>query len=138
MNDPAKLVVTWNGEGFASLIRADLERNLDKCGLFLVSSWRALANTSQQYKRYAGSKGVYYKGLNPSSGGQFPHKLTGQFQRSLTYSLDKRTLTLEVGSSLAGYPMFLQFGTGKMEPRPWLTLGWDRDRDEAGRIILGS
>jgi hypothetical protein len=114
-----------------------MEKNLDKAGLYLVSSWRQYANNPQPYKRYAGKKAVYYKGLNPSAPGQFPHKLTGQFQRSLTYKVDKKALTLEVGSSLAGYPMFLQFGTKWMQPRPWLTIAWERDKDHVGKILLG-
>jgi hypothetical protein len=102
-----------------------------------VSSWRGYANQAQEYKRYTGKKGVYYKGLSPSSPGQFPRKLTGQFQKSLTYRVDKRELSLEVGSSLVGHPAFLQFGTKWMQPRPWLTLGWEREKAAVGKILLG-
>jgi hypothetical protein len=62
---------------------------------------------------------------------------TGQLQKSITWELDKRKLVLTVGSNLRGYPSYLQKGTGRMKPRPWLTLSWAKDQDRIGKLLTG-
>ena len=73
--------------------------------------------------------------MSPSAPGQFPKKLSGQLQRGLTYSFDRKAVSLTFGTNLAGYPTFLQVGTKTMRPRPWLSLGWAAEQDNVARIL---
>jgi hypothetical protein len=119
--------------GFDRQVRAQLEKNFTKAGIYFASQMRGYLNRSQSYRK----DGKRYTGLAPSAPGEFPKKLTGQLQKSITWELDKRKLVLTVGSNLRGYPSYLQKGTGRMKPRPWLTLSWAKDQDRIGKLLTG-
>ncbi len=127
-------MIRWNIDAFLKLTQDQLAKNFQKAGVYFVSKEREFLNRDQQYKRYASGK---HKGLNPSKPGEFPKKLTGQLQRSITWSFDRPKMTLIVGSNLKPYPSLLQTGTRFMAARPWLSLGFDKVRDRMGRIIIG-
>ena len=129
------MVVNWSAASWGNLIVGNLNRNMDKAGIYLVSTMRKNVNTGQPYTRYTGRSGVTYKGLNPSRPGQFPHKITGQLQRSMAWRNDKANGVLRVGSAL-NYAGWLQTGTRTMQPRPWLSLTWAAEKDKVGSIIL--
>jgi hypothetical protein len=126
--------ITWHGADFLNMVDAELTKRFTKAGVFFTSKMRGFLNRSQPYHRTPSGGTV---GLDPSSPGEFPKKLTGQLQRSITWTVTQKPLTLTVGSNLAGYPKYLQLGTTLMSPRPWLTLGFDKTQDEIGRIIAG-
>ncbi len=68
--------------------------------------------------------------------GRLPKKLRGELQRSMAYEVRPVEPSLYLGTSLAGHPAWLQFGTARMAPRPWLTLIWARVRQQV-RTLLG-
>lgn len=117
----------------AGTLENEMKRNMVKAGLVFISDARKGLNTGQPYRKYSGGK--YYRGLNPSAPGAMPHKLTGQLMRSMAFEQDGMTLYL--GSNLAGYPAFLETGTGRMAARPWLSLTWDRIGNRVLDIVLG-
>ncbi len=121
-------------DSFMAMFRRDAEKNLTKAGIYFVSQLRTELNVAQPYTR---SPAGNYHGRNPSAPGNFPHKLSGGLQKSITWKLDKPNLVLTVGSNLGGYPKFLQLGTKSMQPRPWLTLSWGRHEAKITSIVTG-
>ena len=62
---------------------------------------------------------------HPSYAGNPPAPDTGTLMRSITHSVDVKgnQVVGEVGSIIynSDYPRFLEYGTSKMKPRPWLS-----------------
>lgn len=127
-------MITWHGADFLNMVDAELKRNFTKAGVYFVSKLRGSLNRSQPYHRTPDGGTV---GLDPSLPGEYPKKLTGQLQRSITWTVGTKPLSLTVGSNMKGYPKYLQLGTTLMKPRPWLSLGFEKTKDEIGRIIVG-
>ena len=127
-------MIRWYGADFMGMVHSELVKKFTRAGVSFVSATRGYLNTSQSYTRTPSGKHI---GLAPSLPGQFPKKLSGQLQRSVTWSLDQKKMVLTVGSNLAGYPQMLQTGTRLMQPRPWLTLSFARERDKLGKLIVG-
>jgi len=118
---------------FTEDVQRDMVKKFTKAGLNFVSKLRGYVNTGQSYKR-SGSK---LRGFGPSAPGQFPHKLSGQLARSITWMLDKKKFVLTVGSNLKGYPSFLETGTKFMKSRPWLSKGFGLEKDTIVKILAG-
>ena len=73
-------------------------------------------------RKIDGSKrsGRIYGKHQASAPGEYPKSLTGQLVASLFKRVSSSTaLTAEVGTGL-DYGKFLEFGTSRMLPRPWL------------------
>ena len=62
---------------------------------------------------------------HPSYAGNPPAPDTGTLMRSITHSVDVKgnQVVGEVGSIIynSDYPRYLEYGTSKMKPRPWLS-----------------
>jgi hypothetical protein len=65
------------------------------------------------------------KGHHPSYAGNPPAPDTGTLMRSITHSVTVKGNEIigEVGSIIqdSDYPRYLEYGTSKMKPRPWLS-----------------
>ena len=65
------------------------------------------------------------KGHHPSYAGNPPAPDTGTLMRSITHEVSGsgKQVVGEVGSIInnSDYPRFLEYGTSKMKPRPWLS-----------------
>ena len=73
-----------------------------------------------------------------SAPGESPRKRTGTLQKSVAFEV-RRTLaaiTVRIGSSVP-YARFLERGTRKMRPRPWLRPGLVEYLQRFQRIVLG-
>lgn len=116
-------------ERFLENRRKDLVKGMTEAGVYWVSQERGFLNRDQPYTR----KGKKYHGKAPSRPGEFPKKLSGQLQRSITFYVDKENLTLRLGSSLAGYPRFLNEGTRFMAP--WLSMGYAQTAPRLAALI---
>jgi HK97 gp10 family phage protein len=71
-----------------------------------------------------GQRGKLVYGAFASRPGNPPHKQTGRLQGSITWELSRRGLfgrglMARVGTNLT-YGRYLELGTRKMRPRPWL------------------
>lgn len=55
-----------------------------------------------------------------------PNTDTGKLVSSIAVEMDKKKIEAEVGSNL-DYSSWLEFGTKKMEPRPWLKPAVDKN-----------
>lgn len=76
-----------------------------------------------------GSKGKY-----PSKPGEYPRKVTGNLQKSVTYEVDKEQLQGRVGTEL-DYGSYLELGTKNMKPRPWLMRTFDAIYNQLIKIL---
>lgn len=66
--------------------------------------------------------------------GEYPRKQTGDLRRRITYEVDKDSLVAHVGTNLL-YGKFLELGTKKMRPRPFLRRTLAAERDELSRLL---
>lgn len=112
-----RVQVEWNSEPFTSLVDAEAANRMRD----------AVAHCTD----YA--KSNMYRG-SPSPPGGFPGIVTGHLQRSITYDVEVTkdgvtgrfgVLEAAEGGSPLMYALYLERGTAKMAPRPWLTLTLD-------------
>jgi hypothetical protein len=80
-----------------------------------------------------------YHGAFPSSPGEPPRKQTGRLQGSITWELSRRGLfgrglMARVGTNLE-YGRYLENGTRRMRPRPWLKRSLDAVRPQIKMIL---
>jgi HK97 gp10 family phage protein len=70
------------------------------------------------------------KGHHPSFAGNPPAPDTGTLMRSITHEVSGKGKQVvgEVGSIIhnSDYPKYLEYGTSKMKPRPWLSTSLTR------------
>ena len=73
------------------------------------------------------------RGHHPSLPGHAPAPDTGTLMRSVTHEVrtDGNEVIGVVGSTLRNpdYPKFLEYGTSKMKPRPWLSTAIERSQN---------
>lgn len=73
------------------------------------------------------------KGHHPSLPGNAPSPDTGKLMRSITHEVREENGEVVgiVGSTLRNpdYPKFLEFGTSKMKPRPWLSTAIEKSQN---------
>lgn len=69
-----------------------------------------------------------------SSPGEFPHLRTGALRASIQPEVDFAQQTAIVGSDLE-YSRYLETGTTKMDPRPFLTTTLEQERTTIRRIL---
>jgi len=71
--------------------------------------------------------GTVYR--NPSRPGEPPRKITGWLQRNVVYELDVGGLKARVGlAANATYGAYLELGTHRVRPRPWLLSTLEQER----------
>ncbi len=116
-------------EGVSALL-ADLRR-ADRAATEVAAS--AVENMAEGTARIARNR--ITSGTGASAPGAYPKSKTGRLERSIAVVLTqaKRTTALVGTAQLHG--RFLELGTGKMEPRPWLLPSFEDARDtETGNL----
>src|SRR4051812_37015451 len=107
----------WHPDVLAK-IREGIQANVEKAAIYLKGKLKeALNETGNPYIAARGAKGPHYKNENPSLEGEAPHKMLGDLQRSVTYEMQEGTAV--VGTNLE-YGKYLEFGSSKVQARPWL------------------
>jgi HK97 gp10 family phage protein len=86
------------------------------------------------------SKTYGKKGHHPSLPGNPPAVDTGTLRRSITYSVDEDKLVGYVGSNLKDppYGAYLEFGTSRLKPRPWLKPATEKSMEKIKEIMAGA
>ena len=86
------------------------------------------------------SKTYGKKGHHPSLPGNPPAVDTGTLRRSITYQVDENELVGYVGSNLKNppYGAYLEFGTSRMKPRPWLKPATEKSMEKIKEIMAGA
>lgn len=124
----------WHGDEFLKLTEKELGDNLEKAAIWFKGRVKDKINRSEPYTRYVGDHGIYYKGLDPSSPGQEPKKITGTLQRSITHRMSDDRKRAFVGSTLS-YAAYLEMGTAKMAARPYLRSTLLEESDAITAIV---
>lgn len=86
------------------------------------------------------SKTYGKKGHHPSLPGNPPAVDTGALRRSITYEVDENKLVGYVGSTIKDppYGLYLEYGTSKMKPRPWLKPATEKSMEKIREIMAGA
>lgn len=77
------------------------------------------------------------KGHHPSLPGNPPAVDTGTLRRSITYEVDEENLVGRVGSTQTNppYGAYLEFGTSRMQPRPWLKPATEKSMETIKKLL---
>lgn len=103
---------------------------------FKLMPWESVAYaelTGRKRRLYRRGRTIY--GLVRSKPGEPPRKQYGHLRRSITHQTDRKELVAYVGSNLA-YARFLELGTSKMLPRPYLRSTFYRELPVLKEIIV--
>jgi hypothetical protein len=107
--------VNWYSKELLSETEVAVERALDKLGRKIVQSARAKmreAKTGVKYPKQRVQSSAPYEAPAAQHGS---YGLEGSVQMERTGRMERK-----VGSTLKGYPLYLELGTSKMDARPWL------------------
>ncbi len=115
-------------------LQQQLALNLEKAAIYFKGKVKEALNRSQEQYHTVGDKGVWYHGLDPSAPGEEPKKVTGFLQRSIAHAMSEDKQKAFVGSNL-DYALYLELGTVKMAPRPFLRSVLLQEQETIARII---
>ena len=110
----------------------------DCCAVIQREAMESMTNTeidaSKSY--YTHNKRIPH---HPSVAGSPPAVDTGTLRRSITYTVDEKNNVGKVGSVLNDppYGAYLEFGTSKMQPRPWLKPAVENSEETIKKILRG-
>jgi hypothetical protein len=101
---------TWNGPAVVTEIKAASWERIVRVVVFFHTEVLAVLNKSNP-RPY----------VTPSLPGEPPRKRTGWLQRNVRYELAKGKQVGRIGiTPNAKYGLYLEIGTKRMKPRPWL------------------
>lgn len=74
---------------------------------------------------------------HPSLPNNPPAVDTGTLRRSITYTVNEKELYGEVGNTVSDSPYgaYLEFGTSKMKPRPWLKPAIEKNKEKIAEYL---
>lgn len=118
---------------------ADCDKNNVKFVTWTCAEVERTAKSIMRDTRVNQSVTYGRKGHHPSVEGEPPAPDTGALMQSVTHSVDVVTdnkVVGYVGSILKNpdYPKFLEFGTSKMKPRPWLSASLIKCQNWIGNL----
>lgn len=133
---PTRVKVKWNGDQWLKKFNAGCERNMNDAAIYLQGKMIDKLNVP---------------GPAPSAPGEAPHKQIGTLRRSVGWE-KVSAFVRKVGSAISGYPLYLEFGTGKyyqgkkkkkkkvaehgIKPRPWLRPSLYENTKDLIRIMF--
>jgi len=109
----------WNGPEVRAALRARTAANLRAAAVVVQNRAKVLLSTAYP---------------PPSSAGEPPHRRTGRLRASVTSEVDEAELTARVGSDLP-VARWLELGTSRMPPRPWLRRALAECRDQIAALF---
>jgi len=137
------VTVRWLGDR----VLQDLDRTLDQAlqraaSLLLTQARLACNRPAKRIRRKrrrttsAGPKGSQYTVFIGSAPGQAPAVRTSFGRRNILMEYYPETKTARVGPATnAAYMAYLELGTDRIEPRPWLQPTLDRCRGAVENIL---
>jgi hypothetical protein len=141
------MTMNWRGKQFIQKITDKVEGNLDRASIALVAGIKeSFGSPSKMPKgqrtpvRGYRMKAKTYRGYQHSLPGQAPFIQTGNLKRSITYDKPE-SLIRRVGSTMKqdnkGYALWLELGTQKIKPRPYLRPMLNKMRGRLASIVAG-
>lgn len=138
--------LTLDAARLVAAVEARAREGIARATVFLHQKTLEVLNTSNPGERRkhrtrktksgrAASHTVY---ASPSQPGEAPRKRTGWLQRNVKYELDLPAFTGRVGVGVnAKYGAYLELGTRRMRPRPWLFATLVRHLPQLRALTLG-
>lgn len=135
--------VQWNGGQFKKQLTLSLRANLTRAAIIVTRHAKELLSVSGTgVKRKGGAivpkvkgmKGRTVYGAFPSKPGEPPRKQTGELRRRTTYEVDAAKGIARIGTNVK-YGRWLEFGTSRMKPRPWLRRALAEVRSQVDTIL---
>jgi len=112
--------VNWKGEAFMQRMEAQYDARLGRAAEIVAAKQREFINTPYP---------------PASSPGESPHKRTGNLQAKVAVT-KPAPLVRRIGSS-AFYALFLELGTRKMAPRPFLLKSLMETAQDVKNTVAG-
>ena len=151
MNIVGKLV--WRAQAVMDQVEARVQQNMDRAAIYLVNdvvthfgSPSPMPDIGLLKRRRGGDftklKEKEWRGMQSSAPGDPPFVQTGMLRRSITWDAPSKLVRL-VGSALkpqgekGSYALCLEYGTSKMQARPYLRPALARCKATLFRIISG-
>lgn len=105
------------------------------CATIQREAQESMRDTAIDYSKTYGKKGHH-----PSQEGNPPAVDTGTLRRSITYTVDEKNLVGYVGSVLNDppYGVYLEYGTSRMKPRPWLKPATEKSLETIKKLMAGA
>jgi hypothetical protein len=107
----------WYGTSVKAKIDRDVGRRINMAARWLQNRIREQLSRSQPTK----GTGTKKRGMEPSAAGEYPKKVLGHLRRNVQSEFDPVEPSARVGTNVK-YGKYLEMGTRKMKPRPWLSL----------------
>ena len=121
-------------------VETELGKSIAKCCATIQREAQAemrdtAVDTSVSY--YSHNKRIPH---HPSIAGNPPAVDTGTLRRSITYTVDEKELVGYVGSVIKdpSYGAYLEYGTSRMKPRPWLKPATEKSLETIKRLMAGA
>lgn len=139
MATSTKPKVIWKGASVMASLRGTSLQNLSEASIFLKDAVQETltGNRSGRVYRVPATKQKY----TASAPGEPPAVRLGDLKRAISHKVNKAKLTAIVGPRLIGqdpkkqYPVWLEFGTKKMSPRPYMKPTFDKSKDTVIQIM---
>ncbi len=105
------------------------------CATIQREAQEEMRDTSVDFTKTYGKHGHH-----PSLPGNPPAVDTGTLRRSITYQVDENNLVGYVGSVINDppYGAYLEYGTSRMKPRPWLKPATEKSMETIKKIMAGA
>jgi HK97 gp10 family phage protein len=134
--------VAWHGDAARDHVRERLAKGLWRAAQAVERRARellAVSGTAQATGLGRRRKGSRIYGAARSAPGEPPRKQTGRLRASVTSEVDEGALEARVGTNINDppYPRWLELGTGKMAPRPWLRRALAEVQGQIMQILSG-
>ena len=131
--------VIWKGETVMVSLKGTALQNLNFASIFMKGKIKETltGNRSGLVYRVPGTRVLY----TASSPGEPPASRLGDLKGAISFKVDKNKLEAFVGPRLLGedpkkqYPFWLEFGTKKMAPRPYLAPTFERNKGDVKQIL---
>lgn len=136
----------WNGRRALELIQAEMVRRLHAASIIVSNHAKRLVGREgavllRDAQKNRDARGRFVKSLKynieRSRPGEPPRKQTGTLQSGIQREVNAAAMTARVGTNKKNppYPRWLELGTRKMAPRPWLRRSLDENRERIRAIF---
>lgn len=122
---------SWHGPEVEARARAEAAKKVAGAAFVVMGRAKRLASVAGTS---TDSKGKRTYGSSRSSPGQPPYKQRGTLWQSITVAVDPASISAKVGSPLM-YALYLELGTSKMAPRPFLRRALRESLGDVRRIL---